>query len=150
MERNAIIEVERVMNERHGAVEQTPTVAACASPPRDVLPPPPVAAPLPPPPPPPPPPLAVIKKRKCDASSANENLEPLAIRRIPELSRKTMRLYLSSMGASTHGDPAELKERLQKLFALNGIDQGDDDGTTAKWYHPGKTTVRIRKVPKYT
>ena len=53
------------------------------------------------------------------------------------------------MGGSTNGTtPDELKERLTELFALNDIDQGDDDGTTANYYHPGQTYARITKVPK--
>lgn len=75
-------------------------------------------------------------------------LEPLSRLRIPELGRKALRAYLHSMGASQNGEPAELKDRLVRLFAANGIDQGNDDGTTAKWYHPGVTLVRITKVPK--
>ena len=112
------IELEHVMNEGHGAVEQTPTVAACASPPRakhDQLRPPAVAAP----------PLAVITKRK--RGNVDERLEPLGRRHIPKLSRKCLRRYLSDMGGSTNGTPDELKERLTKFFALNDIDQGDDD-----------------------
>ena len=83
-------------------------------------------------------------KRKAMAAP---DLEPLARRQIPMLSRALLRQYLSSMGATTFGQPSELKERLLELFALNGIDQGDDDGTTNNWYWPGRTLVTVKKVP---
>ena len=89
-------------------------------------------------------PAPAAGKRKATAAP---DLEPLARRQIPLLSRALLRQYLSSMGAPTKGEPSELKARLLELFALNGIDQGDDDGTTNKWYWPGRTVVTVKKVP---
>ena len=82
-------------------------------------------------------------KRKAMAAP---ELEPLARRHIPKLGRALLRQYLSSMGASTKGEPSELKARLLELFALNGIDQGENDGTTNNWYWPGRTVVNVTKV----
>ena len=36
--------------------------------------------------------------------------------------------------------------RSQNDGAANDIDQGDDDGTTQNYYHPGVTVVRITKL----
>ena len=65
--------------------------------------------------------------------------------RIPELSRPRLRLYLKSMGASTHGNPQELKDRLLQLFVLNDIDPDEPQVRfdALKWYHPNDTYVSV-------
>ena len=95
----------------------------------------------------PPPHAEASNKRKRDADAACASLgdDSLCRARIPELSRPRLRLYLKSMGASTHGNPQELKDRLLQLFVLNDIDPDEpqvrfDD---LKWYHPNDTYVSV-------
>ena len=91
-------------------------------------------------------PAAEVTGKKRAADKAEPTLEPLGRLGIPGLSRVLLRRYLSSMGASTNGDVDELKGRLTELFAANSIDQGEDDGTTKQWYHPGVTRIVIKKL----
>ena len=95
----------------------------------------------------PPPHAEASNKRKRDADAARASLgdDSLCRARIPELSRPRLRLYLKSMGASTHGNLQELKDRLLQLFVLNDIDPDEpqvrfDD---LKWYHPNDTYVSV-------
>ena len=87
----------------------------------------------------PPPHAEASNKRKRDADAACASLgdDSLCRARIPKLSRPRLRLYLKSMGASTHGNLQELKDRLLQLFVLNDIDPDEpqvrfDD---LKWYY---------------
>ena len=51
------------------------------------------------------------------------SLDPLTRARISALSRAQARAYLKSMGSSTYGEPAVLKQRLQALFDANRISE---------------------------
>ena len=82
--------------------------------------------------------LALPAKRPAESA-----LEPLGRGEIPNLARKRAREYLKTMGASQHGSPQELRDRLIGLFDANGIDTGPDDGTVKNYYHPGKTLVKV-------
>ena len=95
----------------------------------------------------PPPHAEAPNKRKRDADAACASLgdDSLCRARIPELSRPRLRLYLKSMGASTHGNPQELKDRLLQLFVLNDIDPDEPQVRfdALKWYHPNDTYVSV-------
>ena len=95
----------------------------------------------------PPPHAEASNKRKRDADAACASLgdDSLCRARIPELSRPRLRLYLKSMGASTHGNPQELKDRLLQLFVLNDIDPDEPQVRfdALKWYHPNDTYVSV-------
>ena len=49
------------------------------------------------------------------------------------------------MGASTHGNPQELKDRLLQLFVLNDIDPDEPQVRfdALKWYHPNDTRMEV-------
>ena len=95
----------------------------------------------------PPPHAEASNKRKRDADAACASLgdDSLCRARIPELSRPRLRLYLKSMGASTHGNLQELKDRLLQLFVLNDIDPDEPQVRfdALKWYHPNDTYVSV-------
>ena len=95
----------------------------------------------------PPPHAEASNKRKRDADAACASLgdDSLCRARIPELSRPRLRLYLKSMGASTHGNPQELKDRLLQLFVLNDIDPDEPQVRfdALKWYHPNDTRMEV-------
>ena len=95
----------------------------------------------------PPPHAEASNKRKRDADAACASLgdDSLCRARIPELSRPRLRLYLKSMGASTHGNPQELKDRLLQLFVLNDIEPDEPQVRfdALKWYHPNDTYVSV-------
>ena len=95
----------------------------------------------------PPPHAEASNKRKRDADAACASLgdDSLCRARIPELSRPRLRLYLKSMGASTHGNLQELKDRLLQLFVLNDIEPDEPQVRfdALKWYHPNGTYVSV-------
>ena len=95
----------------------------------------------------PPPHAEASNKRKRDADAACASLgdDSLCRARIPELSRPRLRLYLKSMGASTHGNLQELKDRLLQLFVLNDIDPDEPQVRfdALKWYHPNDTRMEV-------